>query len=165
MNLFFFILLCFSHLVFGQNLWEHSFNNKCEQTKFNVDEVNNNLIKKYGKNCEYLKDATRIVIGNFFKCPGDVIHSYFRSKENCEIFFSSDKKELVKFAPTKAKNPKLWVKTFGNCMETATPGQINKLGPNFMNKFCLCVAEETTAAVNSQIINSCSKKVKSIIDL
>lgn len=155
---FFFVMMLLMTTAQAQQLWEHK-DEKCLQTKLTVDDAKNNLKQKYGNDCDYLKDATRIVIGNFFKCGKDKMHSYFRTKEACEMFFSDEKKELEKFAPQGEKDPKRWVKTFGNCMETATTGQINKLGPQWMNSFCYCVAEKTVSTPNSKILNDCSKRL------
>ncbi|MBA2406283.1 MAG: hypothetical protein H0V66_16015 [Bdellovibrionales bacterium] len=143
--------------VHAQNLWERNEKLQCVQTDTTVDQVKENLTKKYGKDCDYLRDSTRIVIGNIFRCPGDKIHSYFRTKEACEMFFKEGKKELVKFAPPGNKNPKKWVEIFGNCMEKASPSQVNTMGLKTLNVFCYCVAGKTTEKITTHIVQECSK--------
>lgn len=160
MIILFFILSIFPQAVFAQLVWERNEKLVCVETKNNVDEIRDQLKKKYGKDCDYLRDSTRVIIGHIFKCPpDDKLHPYFRSQAACEMFFSEGKKELEKFAPTSAKDPKKWVKNFGNCMETASPGQFTKMGPRSMNVFCRCVAEKTTHKVTGFIIRECSTRI------
>lgn len=154
-----FIFLFSLNFAHAQYLWERSEQKTCVETKTNVDDVRNNLKEKFKKHCDYLKDATRIVIGNFFKCPDDKMYSYFRTKEACELFFSDEKKELHKFAPNTARDVRVWAKAFGKCMETATPGQLNQMGPQWLNSFCYCVAGKTKSTVNAGIIQQCSKEL------
>ena len=157
----FLILLCiftFSE-AHAQKLWEKGVNNICVQTANDVDEVKASLRKTHSKDCDYLRDSTRVAIGHFFKCPDEKTHSYFRSKETCEMFFAEGKKQLVKFAPSGSVNPKKWVKNFGNCMETATQQQVNTMGLRLLNIFCYCVAGNTTDKVTGHIVQECSKNL------
>lgn len=144
--------------VFAQNLWERGANNICVQTKMTVDDVKTKLNKELGKDCDYLRDSTRIVLGHFFKCP-DKVHPYFRSKENCEMFFTEGKKDLLKFSPAGTKNPKVWTESFGTCMETATQQQVNTMGLKTLNVFCYCVAGKTITKIDGHIVKECSERL------
>lgn len=146
--------------AYGQYLWERNEKLVCIQTKTNVEDVKNNLKEKHGKDCDYLRDATRIVIGSIFKCPDDKVYPYFRTKEACEMFFKEGKKDLVKFAPASAKNPKKWVEAFGSCMEKATQSQVNTMGLQTLNAFCYCVAGKVTTKIDGHIVQECSKSLK-----
>ena len=144
---------------FSQNLWERNEKLICVETKTNVDDVNERLLREYGKDCDYLRDATRIVIGSFFKCPDGKIYPYFRSKDACERFFMEGKKELIKFAPTQNLNPEKWVQNFGNCMQTASQKQVNSMGLKSLNAFCFCVAGKTTDKMTPEILKACSENL------
>lgn len=160
MKLFAILMLVIAQSAFAQLVWERNDQLVCVETKTNVDEVRDALKKKFGKDCDYLRDSTRIIIGHIFKCPpDDKLHPYFRSKEACQMFFKEGKKELEKFAPASAPDAKRWIKNFGNCMETATPGQYTKMGPRSLNIFCYCVAEKTTDKVTGFIVQECSKRL------
>lgn len=154
------ILLFFTHSAFAQFLWERNDKHVCVQTKINVDDVRLNLRNKTGRECDYHRDATRIVLGNFFKCVDGKTYAYFRTKVACELFFKEGKKELVKFAPTSSKDPKNWIKNFGECMEKATPGQYSKMGPQMLNSFCYCVAEKSKDKITGFVVDECSKSLK-----
>lgn len=143
--------------VLAQNLWERNEKKICVDTEATVDELKTKLRKQHGKDCDYLRDSTRIVIGSFFKCPDDKTYSYFRSKENCEMFFTEGKKDLVKFAPSSAKNPKKWVESFGTCMETANQQQVNSMGLRTLTIFCFCVAGKTINKIDGHIVKECSE--------
>jgi hypothetical protein len=145
--------------AFAQNLWERGEKNICVQTKTTVDDIKKNLSTQHGKDCDYLRDSTRIVIGSFFKCPDDKTYSYFRSKRTCELFFAEGKKDLLKFAPANAKNSKKWVESFGTCMETATQQQVNSMGLRILNIFCYCVAGKVIDKINGHIVKECSEKL------
>ena len=158
---FFLIFLCFISFgnVHAQKLWEKGVKNICVQTDTDVDEIRTNLRKTHGKDCDYLRDATRIAIGSFFKCPDNKTYSYFRTKETCEMFFAEGKKQLVNFAPPGTENPKKWVKNFGSCMETATQKQVNSMGLRVLNIFCYCVAGKATDKITGHIVQECSKNL------
>jgi hypothetical protein len=145
---------------FAQNLWERNDKLVCVQNESNLDAIKNNLRQKYGKDCDYLRDSTRIVIGNIFKCPEGKFHSYFRTQKACEMFFAEGKKDLAKFAPPEIKDPKRWVKHFGSCMETATQSQVITMGLKTLNKFCECVAEKSTDKITAYIVQDCSIVLK-----
>ncbi len=152
--------LLFVSQVSAQVVWERNDKLECVELPHSADGIRDQLKAKYKKDCDYLRDSTRIIIGHIFKCPPDnKIHPYFRSKETCELFFKEGKKDLDKFAPKTAKNPKQWNKNFGNCMEKATPGQYTKMGPSDLNSFCQCVADKTKDAVNGFIVQECSKRI------
>lgn len=151
------LMLLSAGSVFAQTLWERNDKKICVDTDENVDEIKARLRKQHGKDCDYLRDSTRVVLGSFFKCPDDKTSPYFRSKENCEMFFAEGKKDLVKFAPPSAKNPKKWVESFGTCMETATHQQVNTMGLRTLTIFCFCVAGKTVDKINGHIVNECSK--------
>ena len=153
----FFILSCFS--AEAQVLWERNEKLICVETKTNVDEIRNSLMKKYGKDCDYLRDPTRIVIGSIFKCPDGKVYPYFRSQNACKMFFAEGKKDLLKFAPAGTKDPKKWTQTFGKCMETATQKQINSMGLKTLNVFCYCVAGKTITEITSAVVQECSKRL------
>ena len=144
---------------FAQNLWERNEKLICLETKTSVDDVNAQLQKQYGKSCDYLRDATRIVIGDFFKCPDGRVYPYFRSKDSCERFFMEGKKDLVKFVPTQNSHPAKWVQTFGSCMQTASQKQVNSMGLKALNAFCFCVANRTTDKMTPDILKSCSENL------
>lgn len=148
------------HSAFAQNLWERNDQLVCVQTNKTVDQIKKELHEKHGKDCDYLRDSTRIVIGNIFKCPDDKVHPYFRSQEHCEMFFTEGKKDLFKFAPASSKNPKKWIEIFGSCMEKATHKQINNMGLQTLNSFCHCVAGKTTDQITGLIVQECSKSLK-----
>jgi hypothetical protein len=158
---FLLLLLLFlsAHSVLAQNLWERNEKMNCVETDTNVDEVKAKLHKQHGKDCDYLRDATRVVLGSFFKCPDNKTYPYFRSKENCEMFFAEGKKDLVKFAPSSAKDPKKWVANFGTCMKTASQQQVNTMGLRTLTIFCHCVAAKTTDKINDHIVKECSDKL------
>ncbi len=160
MKIFLFLLLLMPLHGLAQNLWERNDKLVCVQAESDLDEIKNDLRKKYGKDCDYLRDSTRIVIGNIFKCPEGKFHSYFRSQKACEMFFGEGKKDLVKFAPADVQNPKRWVKHFGSCMETATQSQVNTMGLRSLNKFCQCVAEKSTDKITAFIVKDCSVVLK-----
>ena len=152
-------MLLYAVSSFAQNLWERNETLVCVETKTNVDDVNDRLRIQYGKDCDYLRDATRIVIGSFFKCPDGKIYPYFRSKESCDRFFMEGKKDLLKFAPTQNLNPAKWVQTFGTCMQTASQKQVNRMGLKSLNAFCLCVASKTSDKMTPDILKSCSENL------
>lgn len=154
---FFLLFLFVSSSVFAQNVWERDEKLNCVQRSFSVDEAQAQLKKKHGKDCEYLRDATRSVIGNIFKCPDGKVIPYFRSQQACEAFFAEGKKGMLSFAPKDHKNPKKWVEIFGTCMETATQKQLNSMGIQTLNTFCGCVAEKTKDKITGFIVKDCSK--------
>jgi hypothetical protein len=160
MKIFLLLTLLIPFQGFAQNLWERNDKLVCTQVESNLDEIKNNLRQKYGKDCDYLRDSTRIVIGNIFKCPEGKFHSYFRTHKACEMFFAEGRKDLVKFAPSEVQDPKKWVKHFGSCMETATQSQLNSMGLKTLNKFCECVAEKSTDKITAYIVQDCSKALK-----
>ncbi len=143
----------------AQNLWERNEKLICVETKTTVDDVNAHLRSQYGKDCDYLRDATRIVIGSFFKCPDGKIFPYFRSKDACERFFTEGKKDLLKFAPFQNLNPAKWVQTFGTCMQTASQKQVNNMGLRSLNAFCFCVADKTMDKMTPAILKACSENL------
>ena len=151
--------MLFSSSLLAQTLWERNDKLLCVDTKTNVDQIQKNLKKKFGRDCDYLRDATRSVIGSIFKCPDDKLYPYFRTQHACEMFFKEGKKDLLKFAPKTAKNPKKWTQTFGTCMETASQKQLNSMGLLTLNTFCYCVAGATTRNITSEIVSNCSKKL------
>jgi hypothetical protein len=151
------ILLLIALTPAWADLWERNDKLVCVQTKTNVDAVKKDLHQKYGKDCDYLRDSTRIVIGNIFKCPDDKVMPYFRTQKHCEMFFAEGKKDLLKFAPAGTANPKKWITIFGSCMEKASQKQINSMGLKSLDKFCICIANKTTDQVTGHIVNDCSK--------
>jgi hypothetical protein len=155
----FILLMLFSTSLLAQTLWERNDKQLCVETKTNVDQIKSNLKKKFGRDCDYLRDATRSVIGSIFKCPDDKLYPYFRTQHACQMFFMEGKKDLLKFAPENTKNPKKWTQTFGTCMETATQKQINSMGLSTLNTFCYCVAETTTNKITSEIVSNCSQQL------
>lgn len=152
-------MILLSSQVYAQVLWERNEKLVCVETKTDVDQIKENLKKKFGRDCDYLRDATRSVIGSIFKCPDEKLYPYFRTKDACTMFFAEGKKDLLKFAPSSAKNPKKWTQTFGTCMETATQKQINSMGLKTLNTFCYCVAGKTSEKITSAIVSECSKKL------
>lgn len=160
MKIFFAAILMFSFSqARAQLLWERNEKLICVETKSNVDEIRQQLKKQYGRDCDYLRDATRSVIGSIFKCPDDKMYPYFRTQEACTMFFKEGKKDLLKFAPVGTSDPKKWTQTFGKCMETATQKQINSMGLRTLNTFCYCVAGKTTAGITSAVVQECSKNL------
>ena len=155
----FFLLVLISSPLMAQSLWERNEKLECIDTKLDVDQIKNNLKKKFGRDCDYFRDPTRIVIGNIFKCPDNKTYPYFRSQNACKMFFVEGKKDLLKFAPSYAKDPKKWNKVFGTCMETASQKQLNSMGLKDLNTFCYCVAGKTSETITSAIISECSKKL------
>jgi|GEM_PF-4779953 len=160
MKIFFLLLFLMPLPALAQKLWERNEKLVCAQIESGLDEIKTNLRQKYGKDCDYLRDSTRIVIGNIFKCPEGKFHSYFRTQKACEMFFAEGKKDLVKFAPAEVKNPQRWVKHFGSCMETATQSQVNTMGLKSLNKFCECVAQKSTDKITAYIVQDCSVVLK-----
>lgn len=142
--------------VSAQVVWERNDKSECIMSKYDVDEIRLQLKSKFKKECDYVRHSTKVIIGHLFTCP-DKIYPYFRTKSACDLFFAEGKKNLLKFAPASARDPKSWIKHFGNCMETATPGQYTKMGPKDLNIFCLCVADKTKTVVNGHIVQECSK--------
>jgi hypothetical protein len=155
----FICLMLLSSSLFAQTLWERNEKLLCVDTKTDVEQIKIKLKKKFGRDCDYLRDATRSVIGSIFKCPDDKLYPYFRTQDSCKMFFTEGKKDLLKFAPSYAKDPKKWTQTFGTCMETATQKQINNMGLKTLNVFCYCVAGQTTVSITSAIVEQCSKKL------
>jgi hypothetical protein len=158
----FFVLFAFTTCTFSwsDTVWERDNNLVCVETSSDLDKIKLSLNQKFGKDCVYLRDSTRIVIGNIFKCPDDKTYPYFRTKEHCEMFFSEAKKDLLKFAPAGALDAKKWVREFGICMEKASPAQINSMGLQTLNNFCRCVALKTVDKVTGRIVEECSKGLK-----
>lgn len=154
-----FIGLFFVSSVSAQVVWERNDKSECVELKYDVNEIRDQLKTQYKKDCDYDRHATKVIIGHLFSCPGK-IHPYFRSKEACDMFFAEGKKDLVKFAPAGTAEPKKWIKNFGSCMETATPGQYTKMGPKDLNSFCQCVATKTKVKVDGFIIQECSKQIQ-----
>lgn len=158
-KILFLSLVLSTGLARAQYLWEKNDKQVCVQTKTNVDDVRNNLKEKFGKECDYQRNSLTIIVGNFFKC-GDKMNAYFRTENACKYFHTKGKKDLLKFAPEKVKNPQRWNTVFGKCMETATQKQILQMGLQTLNSFCYCVAENTTSVITSQIVQDCSRKLK-----
>ena len=158
----FFVLFAFATctLSWSDTVWERDNNLVCVETSSDLDKIKLSLNQKFGKDCVYLRDPTRIVIGNIFKCPDDKTYPYFRTKEHCEMFFSEAKKDLLKFAPAEALDAKKWIQGFGACMEKASPTQINSMGLQILNNFCRCVALKTVDKVTGRIVEECSKGLK-----
>ena len=155
----FIVLLLVCGSLFAQTLWERNDKLVCVDTKTDVDQIRNNLKKKFKRECDYLRDSTRSVIGSIFKCPDEKLYPYFRTQEACKMFFTEGKKDLLKFAPSYAKDPKKWTQTFGTCMQTASQKQLNSMGLKTLNNFCYCVAGATTNKITNVIVSDCSKKL------
>lgn len=144
----------------SDTVWERDKKLECVENSSGLDKIKFNLNQKFGKDCVYLRDSTRIVIGNIFKCPDDKTYPYFRTKEHCEMFFSETKKDLLKFAPAEALDEKKWISEFGICMEKASLTQIKSLGLQNLNSFCKCVALKVVDKVTGRIVDECSKSLK-----
>jgi hypothetical protein len=157
-KLFFFLFIISLNLS-AQTLWERNDKLICVDTGTDVDQIKKNLTKKFGRDCDYLRDATRSVIGSIFKCPDDKTYPYFRTQVACKMFFEEGKKDLVKFAPSSSTNPKKWTESFGKCMQTASQKQVNSMGLKQLNTFCYCVAGKTVGVITNAVVAACSKKI------